>query len=265
MVAGGEDTSCAALAAGVVDEGQAMLSLGTAGTINLVQAAPITHPRLLTFEHVLPGRWLLGGSMAAFGAALEWCRRLLGDQFSVESLGDLAADAPPGAGGLVFLPYLSGELQPINDGHARGAFVGLTLQHGPAHLTRAVMEGAVFALAHNLHLAREAGGTVTELRASGGPTNSPHWCQMLADITGVPLHLPTLTGGAPLGGALLAAAGIETMDLGRWAKRERPETVFRPHENQELYQGLFQVYRDLYPALRPSFHTLAAQDSQEMT
>ena len=262
VVAGGEDTSSAALAAGVVDAGQAMVSVGTAGTVNVVQRTPLTHPRLLTFEHVLPGRWLLGGSTAAFGAALDWCRRLLGG-VSFEALSRQAAAVEPGAGGLVFLPYLSGELQPINDGHARGALVGLTLQHGASHVTRAVMEGAVFALAHNLSVAREAGASVTELRASGGPTRSVLWCQMLADVTGVPLHVAASPGGAPLGTAMLAAAGVGAADVWRWARQPRREISYVPQAAQGRYQEVFEVYRSLYPPLQPSLHALARSDLQE--
>ncbi|WP_425145148.1 xylulokinase [Deinococcus sp.] len=261
VVAGGEDTSSAALAAGVIDAGQAMVSVGTAGTVNVVQDAPITHPRLLTFEHVLAGRWLLGGSTAAFGAALEWCRRLLGEHHSFEALTSRAASAPPGAGGLIFLPYLSGELQPINDGQARGALVGFTHQHGQAHVIRAAMEGAAFALAHNLEIARRAGAEVTELRASGGPTRSSLWCQMLADITGVPLLVATAPGGAPLGTALLAASGVGAVpDLFDWARSvRREERRYRPQQN---YAAAFEVYRSLYPVLQPAMHALSAWPPQ---
>jgi xylulokinase len=110
VVAGGEDTSSAGLAVGVVGPGQALLSLGTAGTVYAAQDGPAALPRLLTFLHVLEGRYLLGGSMAAMGAALAWCRDLLGGGLDFLALAGLASESEPGAGGVIFLPYLSGEL-----------------------------------------------------------------------------------------------------------------------------------------------------------
>lgn len=129
VVAGGEDTSSAGLAIGVVSPGQALLSLGTAGTMYVVQDQPHVSSALLAFAHVLPGKTLLGGSMVAVGGALQWCRQILGDIYSYEQLTAQAAQAEEGAGRLLFLPYLSGELQPINDGKS-GAF------HDGAHNLR---------------------------------------------------------------------------------------------------------------------------------
>ena len=263
VIAGGEDTSSAALAAGVVDPGQAMVSVGAAGTVNVVQGAPVAHPQLLTFQHVVPCRWLMGGSTAAFGAALDWCRRLLGDRWSFEALIAQAAQSPPGADGLVFLPYLSGELQPLNDGRARGALVGLSLGHEARHVARAVMEGAVFALAHNLLIARSAGAQPTELRASGGPMRSALWRQMLADITGLPVRVSTAVGGAPLGAAMLAAAGVGAVaDLLAWARADR-EGLWRLPEANADYSALAEIYRGLYPSLKTSMHELADLGLQE--
>lgn len=261
VVAGGEDTSSAGLAVGAVAPGQVLVSLGTAGTLYAVQDALHVHPDLLTFMHVMGDRSLIGGSLAAVGAALTWCGSALGGGASPAELLGLAETSEPGAGGLLFLPYLSGELQPINDGHARGAFIGLRQGAEPRHLVRAVLEGTAFALAHNLAVAAEAGAAVGELRAVGGPTRSPFWCQLIADIAGRPLHVCGDNPGAPLGNALLAGAGVGLVDdVGVVAARAaRITRTFVPQpELRRRYDGLFGVYRSLYPSLKGAFAGLAA-------
>lgn len=261
VVAGGEDTSSAGLAIGVTQPGQALLSLGTAGTIYIVENKPIVHPQLLAFLHVLPGQTLLGGSMAAVGAGLDWIRKLFGAEFDYVRLGEMARQSPPGAGGVIFLPYLSGELQPINDGHARGVFFGLSMSTTPAHMVRAVMEGAAFAIAHNIDIAREAGSTLTELRAVGGPTQSELWCRIIANVTGYPLTVLADNAGAPLGNALLAAAGIGLIsDPAATARKvARVTRQFDPNPKfRQRYVEMFPIYRQLYPQLKTQFAALAA-------
>jgi xylulokinase len=261
VVAGGEDTSSAGLAVGAVEPGQALLSLGTAGTVYVAQDRLAVRPRLLTFLHVLESRSLLGGSMAAAGAALAWCREILGREFDFCALTGLAEESEPGADGVIFLPYLSGELQPINDGNARGVLFGLSLSTGRRELVRAVMEGAAFAIAHNLRLIEEAGAPVEELRAVGGPTRSPLWCQIIADVCGRDLAVLADDAGAPLGDALLAAAGADLIEDPA-ATAARAAGVARRHEpraeHRERYARLFEVYRELYPNLKEQFAAAAA-------
>ena len=212
VIAGGEDTSSAGLAIGAGRPGQAFLSLGTAGTMYVVEESPTIHPQLLAFRHVLPHKYLLGGSMAAVGGALNWCRDLLGGHADFGTLTALAAQSDPGADGLIFLPYLSGELQPINDGHARGVFFGLRMHTGQPQFIRAVMEGAAYAIAQNVKIATQVGATISEIRAVGGPTRSPLWCQIMADVIGKPVSVLVDNAGAPLGNTLLASAGLGLID-----------------------------------------------------
>jgi xylulokinase len=261
VVAGGEDTSSAGLAIGVTEQGQALLSLGTAGTIYILEDRPIVHPQLLAFLHVLPRKTLLGGSITAVGAGLNWIRNLFGAEFDYLQLSEMARQSPPGAGGVIFLPYLSGELQPINDGNARGVFFGLTMSTTPAHMVRAVMEGAAFAIAHNIDIARQAGSAITELRAVGGPTQSDLWCRIIANITGNPLTVLADNAGAPLGNALLAAAGIGLIsDPAETARKvARVTGQYEPNPRfRERYIEMFTIYRQLYPQLKDQFAALTA-------
>ncbi|MBN8594174.1 MAG: hypothetical protein J0M33_20635 [Anaerolineae bacterium] len=255
VIAGGEDTSAAGLAVGVSQPGQAMLSLGTGGSLYIATAQPVAHPNLLTFAHVLSQQWFIGGTIVAFGAALAWTRDLLGHG-DFEAMTTLAAESAAGADGLLFLPYLSGELQPINDGHARGVFFGLSLNTRQPQLIRAVLEGTAHAMRHNAEVAAESGATLSELRAVGGPTRSALWCQIIADVTNQPLTVLKDNPGAPLGDVFLAAAGVGLIpDAGSAATQAAVvERVYTPNAAvRDLYDQQFAVYRGLYPALKASF------------
>ncbi|MEO0564905.1 MAG: FGGY family carbohydrate kinase, partial [Chloroflexota bacterium] len=186
IVAGGEDTSSAGLAIGVTQPGETLLSLGTASTMYIVQDGPHIHPALLAFAHVLPNQVLLGGSMVAGGGILDWCQQIYGADLSFSDLTQIAAQSTPGANNVLFLPYLSGELQPINDGNARGVYFGLSTSTTQADMVRAAMEGMAYAIAHNIDIAAKVGTPITEIRAVGGPTRSALWCQMIADVSGYP-------------------------------------------------------------------------------
>jgi xylulokinase len=259
VIAGGEDTSSAGLSVGVVKPGQAMLSLGTGGSIYIAQDTPLPHPQLLIFAHVLERQWFVGGTIVAFGASLAWCRDLLGHS-DFNDMTALAATSEPGADGLIFLPYLSGELQPINDGHARGVFFGLSLNTHQSQLIRAVMEGVAFSIRHNIQVAHEAGANLNELRGVGGPTRSPLWCQIIADITGQPLAVLKDNPGAPLGNVFLAAAAIGLIrNVGETAAQAaQVERVYQPDPtHNELYDKLFAVYHQLYPCLKSQFSAVA--------
>jgi xylulokinase len=261
VIAGGEDTSSAGLAIGAVHTGQTFLSLGTAGTVYVPVSRVSVHPQLLTFLHVLPGQVLLGGSMVAVGASLNWCRNLLDPKMDNDTLTGLAAESEPGAGRLIFLPYLSGELQPINDGYARGMLFGMSLSTNRADVVRAVLEGTAFAITHNLSVIESLGIPVHEIRAVGGPTRSPIWCQIIADITGKPLSVMADDGGAALGNALLAAKGVGLIpDLSAAALRTaRVEQSYEPNPSLvERYQGLFEIYCALYPQVKEQYRRLSS-------
>jgi xylulokinase len=178
---------------------------------------------------------------------------------------DLLAEAgsvPAGCEGLLFLPYLSGERTPHPDPLARGAFIGLTLRHGRGHLTRAVLEGVAFGLKDSFGLIQSAGlGEIRQVRASGGGTRSGLWRQVLADVLEAELVTVSTSEGAACGAALLAGVGA-----GEWADvpsacaaavRITGSTQPDPRP-QEAYRKAYQVYRGLYPALRPTFHTLGS-------
>ncbi len=159
VIAGGGDQAAAAVGVGSVVPGVSSLSLGTSGVLFTTTEGPAIEPegRLHAFCHALPDRWHLMGVMLSAAGSLRWYRDALAPGVAFEELVEEAASVPAGSDGLLFLPYLTGERTPYADPLARGAFVGLTVHHGRAHLTRAVLEGVAFGLRDSLELMRAAG------------------------------------------------------------------------------------------------------------
>ena len=161
---------------------------------------------------------------------------------------------PPGADGVVFLPYLAGERSPIWDPSATGAFVGLTLAHGRGHLARAILEASALAIRHVAEPMLAAGVRVTAMRACGGPARSETWNQIKADVTGFPVLVPAVLETAVLGSAILGAVAIGACPDVPTAVRSmtRIERRLEPRpEAAATYDRAFEVYTGLYPALRP--------------
>lgn len=269
VVGGGEDTSSTGLALGVASERDVQLSMGTACTVNVPFTAATVDARLLAFPHVLRGLTLTGGSMISGGLSVEWLLNLFEEstgtrQASATMLDELticARQVPSGSGGVIFMPYLAGELQPINDGFARGIFFGVHLGTRREHLFRAVLEGTANAIEHNLGILREHGAQPQMILASGTPAKNDLWCQIIADMTGLPLKAMDEHVGAALGDSILAAMGAglitDPLAMQRAHARVRAEfhSQFAAHEN---YQALHSIYREVYPRLRDLFPRLAA-------
>jgi xylulokinase len=217
--------------------------------------------RLHAFCHSVPGRWHLMGVMLSAAGSLRWYRDTVAPEIGYDRLLASAGEVPAGAEGLLFLPYLTGERTPHPDPLARGSFVGLTLRHTQAHLTRAVLEGVAFGLRDSLELVRTVGAEdIARVRVSGGGAQSELWLQMIADVLDVELTTVNTTEGAAYGAALLAGVGRGVWpDVEAACKatvRETGRVSPRP-EISGRYQELYPLYRELYPALRGVSHGLA--------
>jgi len=181
-----------------------------------------------------------------------------------ELLAAQAAQSPPGAGRLLFLPWLYGERSPIWDAQARGAFVGLSLASTRADLVRAVLEGAALGLRHNVEPAAAAGFHARRLVALGGGARSRLWTQIKADVLQRPVQSPASpddAGGAAMGDAILAAvtAGLHPTLEAAVAAMTPPMHAVDPRPAlAPVYDGLYAIYRELYPALRSTFGALVA-------
>lgn len=265
VVAGGGDNAAAAVGAGVVRSGVISSSIGTSGVLFAHSAAPVHDPagRLHGFCHAVPGAYHLMAVTLSAGGAFQWLRdslRAIAPQLGYEELAALAATAPPGAEGLLFAPYLSGERTPHRDPLASGAWVGLTSRHGLGHMARALMEGVVFALRDGLELMRELGIPAASIRATGGGARHQLWRQLQADIYGAPVETLTADEGPAYGAALLAGVGVglyrSVDDAVAQAVRAAGQTAPDP-ERVRRYEQLYATYRTLYPSLRAQMHALA--------
>ncbi len=255
VVAGGGDFAASALGAGVVEEGEACLMLGTAGNLLLPMRAPRFDPRLIQSHHVGCERWLaLGGTLC--GAALEWFRRTCGGTADWSTLEREAAAVEVGAGGVVALPYLHGERTPVWDERARGAFFGLDVAHGRGHLYRALLEGIALGFRHCLTVAEERGSLrLGEVVATNGAGSSALFRQTLADALEVPLVWSPDRGGTLSGAGLLAALGVGAIEDARaraWSRgadaapvRHEPD----PRASATL-RKVFEKRLTLYDAVR---------------
>jgi len=261
VVAGGGDQAANAVGTGVVSPGTVALSLGTSGVIFAATDRPIFEPagRVHAFCHAVPDRWHLMSVMLSAAGSLRWFREALAPDLSFADLVEAAGEVPAGSDGLLFLPYLTGERSPHPDPLARGAFVGLTVRHDRRHLTRAVLEGVAFGLRDGLDLMIAAGMPAPgEIRVSGGGTSSALWRQILADVLDAEIATVNTTEGAAFGAALLGAVGagwFSTVDTA-CAALVSATRVAVPGADAGAYAERHAAYRELYPALSPTFRRL---------
>jgi xylulokinase len=266
VIAGGGDNAAAAIGTGVVRAGVVSSSLGTSGVLFAHSDAIALDPqgRLHTFCHSVPGKYHMMAVTLSAAGSFQWLRNTLRQtsaaDLGYEQLTALAATAPPGAEGLVFLPYLSGERTPHLDPLARGAFVGLTGRHGLGHMARAVMEGVVFSLRDGLEIMRGLNVPISQIRATGGGARSVLWRQMQADIYGAEVVTLAAEEGPAYGAALLAGVGAGVFaDVGDAVQRCVRVTGGTAPDAAALarYEQVYAIYRELYGALRGAMHALA--------
>ena len=257
VAAGAGDTAAALLGSGLLEAGYVQLTVGTGAQILSPRESPLPDPRhrthLYRTAHEHPsGRYYSMAAMQNAGLALEWVLKVLG--VSWEEAYQEAFSVPAGAGSVTFLPYLSGERTPHLDPHARGAWTGLGLAHGRAHLLCAAFEGVAFAIREGLEALEEVGVRAPELRLAGGGVLRAPWRQLLADVLRRPLGLLPASlapAASARGAALLAGLAQGTYD-------SVEETILIAPKIQEIvlpqdddrYEAAYARYRKLYPRLR---------------
>jgi xylulokinase len=263
------DEMAATLGAGVFESGEVCDVVGTAEPVCAASDSPREDPTMLVecHPHADPDGWLLENPGFVSGGNLRWWR----DQFaplerSAEERGegdayDLlardAADVPPGSQGLVFLPCMQGAMAPEWNGAARGVFYGLTLAHSRAHMTRAVLEGSAFALRDILEAMVGAGLGVRRLTIVGGGAKGALWRQIKADVTGLPIRVPTSVETTATGAAILAA--VATGVHSGVGEATAAFVSFGPEEHEPdpevkaSYDEAYRLYRDVYAAMKPVF------------
>lgn len=261
VCAGAGDNAAAAVGTGCVGAGSMNVSLGTSGTVFIPTAgfSPVGD-RIHSFCHADGGWHLMGCILSAASCNAWWVGDILGSQdFAGEQAGIDAADASLGLP--YFLPYLMGERTPHNDVCARGSFVGMSMSTTRADMTRAVLEGVAFAIRDSVEIARGLGVDVAASTVCGGGAKSPLWLQMLANVLGIELRLPTTEQGPGYGGALLAAvaAGVYPSVADACDAVVSVRATVEPDPAAvAAYDARYQAWHEMYPALKATFAKIRA-------
>jgi xylulokinase len=252
VVAGSADHVAAALAAGLTQHGDVLLKFGGAGDILYCADRPEPDPHFYFDYHDIPGLTLISGCMATSGSLVKWFARELAGEASLAALDAEAEAIPPGAGGIIVLPYFLGEKTPIFDPSARGVFAGVMLHHTRAHLYRAVLEAVCYGFAHHLTLLREAHRPIRRVCAADGGSRSKLWMQIAADVTNLPVQVVAGEAASALGAAFVAAMGVGMFtDWNEITRFISQGPVYRPQSAVvDRYQAGFALYRGLYVRLQ---------------
>lgn len=270
VITGCGDQPAQAIGNGLIKPGLASVTTGSGGQVFVPLRREPSQPlrtdaRLHVFNHAAPDMWFVLGAILAAGLSLRWLRNLVGladDPQAYPKLSAEAAQIPPGADGLIFLPYLYGERTPHMDALARGSFIGLSAHHTRGHLARAVMEGVSFALRQTLEISRTLGASADTIIAAGGGADSAVWRGIQADVYGLHLQRTLLTEQASVGAALLAGVGAGVYrDLDEACGRTMQYGAITEPDKQRhaQYDALYAHYLELYPRLKGDFHRLAGK------
>lgn len=266
IVGGAGDQPAGGVGNGIVEMGQASLTVGTSGVAYVVsdRYAPEPEGRLHTFCGPMPGTWFHMGVMLSAAGGLRWLHDAFAPDMSYDDMNRHAEAVPRGSLGLLFAPYLTGERNPHPDPFARGALVGLTLRHGLQQFIRAVMEGVSFGMRDQLELLRSLGVNPADAVISGGAANSPVWRQLTAEIMGMPLYTVNTSEGAALGAAILAAVGAGAYpDVPSACQQmvHKVDVIQPDAVGMKDYEKLYPSFRALYPSLQNVFAALAKFES----
>jgi len=255
VAAGAGDCAAAALGVGVERPGPVSLVLGTSGVVFAALPAyqPDPEARVHVFCHAVPGSWHAMGVMLSAAGSLQWARETFAPGVAFDELMREAEAVPAGAGGILFLPYLSGERTPHADPDARGALVGLSASHTRGHVMRAVLEGVAFGLADSFDLLRALGVDATVARASGGGARSEFWLRICASVLGIPVCRMSVDEGSAFGAALLGGVAgglfadvVEAVGACVGVRDQiDPEPAWAG-----VYRERREHFRALYPALK---------------
>lgn len=265
---GGGDQQCAAVGAGVIREGMAEITIGTAAMMvaHVENLKPEMRTPAYVGGHAIPDKWDLEGGAFATGACLRWWRDVFGalEQKAANTLGldvyDLmtmeASKAPPGCKGYLFFPFLNGQVTPTYENQARGGSIGLTLAHDRATMIRSVLEGTAYELRMVLEaLEKVLGRKFDTLRLTGGGAKSTLWCQIQADVFGKAVETLEVSECTALGAAILGAVSAGAFSTLEEAIKTlvHPKQIIEPGlENNEIYNTLFSIFEDCYHTLRES-------------
>ncbi|MCA1010104.1 xylulokinase [Halobacillus halophilus] len=255
VFAGGADNACGAIGSGILEEGKTLCSIGTSGVVLSYESSHDKEfgGKVHYFNHGAPDAYYTMGVTLAAGYSLSWFKEVFAKEESFEALVAEVDSVPPGANGLMFTPYISGERTPHADASIRASFIGMDSSHQRKDFVRAVMEGITFSLHESIHMFRNNGKTIDTIVSTGGGTKNEHWLQMQADIFNADIVKLSSEQGPGVGAAMLAAYGCGWFDSLKQCADEflQIEKTFSPNEeNVQTYEELFGIYRHVYEQTR---------------
>lgn len=256
VLCGTTDTVMEVFASGAVSKGQMTLKLATAGRICIVTDKPYPDKNMINYSHVAEGLWYPGTATKSCAASYRWYRDTFGDEY--KKLDSKAEKIEAGAEGLMFHPYLNGELTPYADPLLCASFTGIRAGHTKAHFTRAVLEGAALSMLDCKTAIEKIGiehGDAAFIIGGGG--KSPLWRQITADVTGITL-VQNKHSDSSFGSAMLAGIAAGAWDSPKAAVEfcNKALSVTKPNaDNNKKYKSVFRRYKDIQSALQKIYHT----------
>jgi xylulokinase len=257
VICGATDTAMEVFAAGGVRVGDMTLKLATAGRICVISDGYFPDKNIINYSHVKNGLYYPGSATKSCASSLRWFRDTFGGDF--KEFDEMAGKIQPGSDGLIFNPYLLGELTPFANPALRASFIGISASHTKAHFARAVMEGVGYNLEIILQAMRRGGNAIDDLILVGGGARNDTWQQILSDILGLPVRIPyDLESATSMGAAITAGVGVGAFDSFDVAEkfiriRERREPN---HQNDAVYGEMKGLFEDAYRALCPLFEKM---------
>jgi len=257
VIAGGADNACGAIGNGIINEGTVLVSIGSSGVV-MAHTDKMHHDpkgRIHSFNHSKPGSWYLMGVMLSAGLSMSWLKNDL-LKLDYDTINKQAAEVKPGADGVMFLPYLSGERTPHRDPMARGVFFGLSGIHSQKHLMRSVFEGVAFGLRDSMELINALGVDTKQIRITGGGAKSSLWRQIIANVFNREVITMQSDEGPAFGAALLAGVGsgiFNAVDEAVAATVFTADSTMPESENVEKYEKIYPLYTDIYKSLRNTY------------
>lgn len=275
---GAGDQNSAAVGAGIVNEGQASISIGTAGNANTFSRKAFRDPKgkIMSLNHAIYGSWEIEGHQAGAAGVFRWFRdeiATMENAFAVKArkdvykiLDEISSNAPAGSRGLIFLPFLAGSAAPRWNPEAKGILLGLTFAHDRSCLARSFIEGITMEMKDIITSIKEAGVRIDNIRITGGATKSNFWNQIQSDVYGKPVETLKISDCAALGASIMAGVGAGIFkDI-----REGVESMvkvdkkYEPSEkNTKIYDELYSIYCNVYDAIQDKgiFNNIASIQS----
>jgi xylulokinase len=258
VINGSLDSTAETFCAKLTKPGDLAIRLASAGGVHLLLNQAQPHPKLITYPYPIPPIWLVQAGTNSCASAVQWVRKALNpsEGISYDQWDSLSSKVEPGAQGLIFHPYLSGERCPYWDSRLRASFVGLNFNHGFNHFARAVYEGCAFSLKDALLMLKDMCPVLNDLTIIGGGAKSKHWCSIVCDVLGAGVARAPEIDSA-YGTALIGLNGLGVYSTIQEAQRcaDFEKDYLSPNANSHnLYNEIFAVYQKIQQRLKPIYH-----------